>query len=166
MSQNHIHRIGPVLPKTYPAKLTGGVKANSILAGNLVALELVSGVAALVPAAAWVWTTDEQTTDRAFAAAFAGVANAPSNAAKPTFVRDINVLVAQDGEYEVSVAAAAYPIGTLLKPTKAAGNALTDILSATTDALSAIFVVSEAAPASSTRVRAYILKTMPKRLSA
>lgn len=166
MPQNHIHRTGPVLPKTYPAKLTAGVKANSILAGNLLALELASGVNALVPASAWVWTTDEQTTSRAFAAAFAGIAGAPSNASKPSVVRDIPVLVSQDGEYEVTVASAAYPVGTLLKPVKAAGNALTDILLATTDALSAIFVVSEAAPSGSTRVRAYILKTMPKRLGA
>jgi hypothetical protein len=165
MPQDHIHRTGPVLPKQYPVKLTGGLKTNSIASGDLLALETVGGVEQLVSAVNWVWTTDEATTSDAFALKFAGVAAGRSNALKPTDTRDTSILVSQDGEYEVLVTAGAYQAGTFLKPNKAAGNALLNTCKATTDLSTAIFCVSETSLAGATRVRAYILKTAPKRMN-
>lgn len=166
MSITHIHRTGPVLPKQFPVKLSGGVKVNTIESGVLLGFETNSGVNTVVPVTTWVWDTDEQTTSRAFAAAFAGVSSGRSNASLPTDTRDHNLLTTQDGEFELLVDSAAYQVNTYLKPKKAAGNALTNTLIATTDALSAIFVVSKTSVGTVTRVTAYALKTAPKRLGA
>jgi hypothetical protein len=166
MSITHIHRTGPVEPKQFPVKLTAGLKTNTIESGTLLAFETNTGVTSVVPVTAWVWDTNEQTTSRAFAAAFAGVSSGRSNAATPTDTRDTSILTSQDGEFELLVDSASYQVGSYLKPKKAAGNALTNTLIATTDALSAIFVVSKTSVGSVTRVTAYVLKTAPKRLSA
>lgn len=166
MAIAHIHRTGPVAPKQFPVKLSAGVKVNTIESGTLVAFETNTGVNTLVPVTAWAWDTDEQTTSRNFAADFAGVSSGRSNASAPTDTRDHELLVAQDGEFEVTVDSAAYQVNTYLKPKKAVGNALTNTLVATTDALSAIFVVSKTSVGSVTRVTAYALKTAPKRLGA
>lgn len=165
MPQDHIHRTGPVLPKQYPVKLTGGVKVNDIDAGVLVALETNGGVEQLVPATAWAWTTDETITSDAFALKFAGVSSGRSDKDVPTNSRDNSILVAQDGEFEVLVTAGIYQAGSFLKPNKAAGNALLNSCKATTDLSTAIFCVSETSLAGATRVRAYILKTAPKRMN-
>lgn len=165
MPQDHIHRTGPVLPKQYPVKLTGGLKANTINPGDLLALETVGGVEQLVSAANWVWTTDETITSDAFALKFVGVASGKSNALRPVDTRDTSILVTQDGEFEVLVTAGTYQAGSLLKPNKAAGNALLNTCKATTDLSTAIFCVSETSLAGATRVRAYILKTAPKRMN-
>lgn len=160
---DHIHRTGPVLPKQYPVKLAASVKANDIEPGALLAFETNTSVEGLVPCAAWVWDTSETVTADNFAAKFAGVASGRSNKDVPTDHRDETILVAQDGEFEVLVSSASYPVGTLLTPNKAAGNALTNVLKATTDISRALFRVSETSVGSVTRVKAYILKTPPKR---
>ncbi len=164
MAFQHQHRTGPTALKTFPVKIASSVKVNDIEAGDLVALE-TNTIKGLVPVTAWVWDTSEAVTSDAFALAFAGVAAGRSNKDVPTDHRDENILVTQDGEFEVVVESGTYIIGTLLKPKKAAGNALTNVCTATTDLSSAIFAVSEHAPAGSTKVKAYILKTLPKRMN-
>jgi hypothetical protein len=165
MAIDHIHRTGPVLPKQYPVKLAAGVKVNDIEPGTLVAFETNSSVEGLVPVTAWVWDTNEATTSDNFAAKFAGVASGRSNKDVPTDHRDESILIAQDGEFEVKVVSASYPVGTLLKPLKDTGNALLNTLTTTTDKSTALFVVSETSVGSVTRVKAYILKTAPKRMN-
>lgn len=163
MAFDHIHRTGPVLPKQYPVKLAAGVKVNDIEPGMLVAFETNSSIEGLVPVTAWAWDTNEATTSDNFALKFAGVASGRSDKDKPLDTRDVNILVTQDGEFEVLVDSGSYPVGTLLKPKKAAGNALLNTCTATTDKSTALFRVSETSAAGATRVRAYLLKTPPKR---
>ncbi len=163
MAIDHIHRTGPVLPKQYPVKLAASVKVNDIEPGTLVAFETNSSIEGLVPCASWVWDTSETVTADAFALKFAGVASGRSNKDTPLDHRDESILVTQDGEFEVRVTSGSYPVGTMLTPNKDSGNALTNILKATTDASRALFRVSETSAASATRVKAYILKTPPKR---
>ncbi len=157
----HIHRTGPVLPKAYPVQLAVGVKANDIPMGYLVGM--VAGFLVPVNATSW-WSVDEATTRAAFIAAFAGLASGQSDKDVPLDLRDLKILVTQDGEIEFAVASAQYLPGTFLTVAKdAAGNYLSNTLVATATKNLAVAVVSEDSGAAATRARGYLLKTLPKR---
>ena len=102
----HIHRTGPVDQITVPVKLTGAVPTSTIQQGDLVAM--VSGFA--VPATVFPWTTDEATTQAAFAAVFVGMSNARSRVAT-TDARDLEIGVTMSGEIEMDSVSAVYNVG-------------------------------------------------------
>lgn len=158
---SHIHRTGPVLPKTYPVTKTAGVKVNDIPIGTLCALVSNSGAMQLIPVTSFVWDTSLAVTQAAFAAAFVGIASGQSDKDAPLDTRDESILITQDGECEFDCSSATYQPGSYLAPIKAAGNALLDTVAAITDKNLAIAVVSELT--TGTRVRGYLLKTLPKR---
>ncbi len=159
----HIHRTGLVIPKQYPVKKTAGVKVNDIPVGSLCALESNSGAMQVVPATAFTWNTDIATTQADFAAAFLGLSSGQSDKDAPLDTRDEHILITQDGECEFDCSSATYQPGTYLAPIKAAGNALLNTVAATATKNNAIAVVSELV--TGTRVRGYLLKTVPKRAS-
>ena len=156
----HLHITGLVIPKQHAVKLTGVLKTNDILVGELCAFE--SGF--LVPATVFTWDTDEATTQLAFAAAFAGVSSGASDKDLPLDTRDHRILMTQDGECELDVESATYTVGQFLAPKKnAATNFLTNVLKVTAVRNAAIFIVSESSVGAATRVRGYMAKTLPKR---
>src|ERR1043165_9594875 len=161
--QRHIHRTGPVLPKAYPVKKTAGVEVNDIQIGTLCALESNSGAMQVVPVTAFTWTTDLATTRANFVAQFLGISSGHSDKDSPLDTRDETILMTQDGECEFDCASATYQPGSYLAPKKDTGNALTNTLEAVVDKNLAVAVVSELV--TGTRVRGYLLKTLPKRAS-
>ncbi len=160
----HIHRTGPTLGKHYPVKLVSytGAKENDIQPGDLLSSTTSGTITQVVPATAYPWTTDEQTTCRNFAAAFIGVASGRSDKDAPLDLRDITILVNQDGEFELDCTLGNYQVGQGLRPAKAAGNALLQTVNVTSDAASIIFWVTENR-SNTTRIKATITKTIPKR---
>lgn len=158
----NIHRTGPVAAKHYNVQLNTGVKQYDINPGDLLAL----AAGFVVSAPNFTWTTDVATTRLNFAAAFVGIASGASDKDKPTDLRDLTVLATQDGEVEFDCAAATYLADSLLTPRKDVGNNLLNTVEATVIPAAAIARVSVSTGAGATRVRAYLLKTPPKRGSA
>jgi hypothetical protein len=148
------------MPKHYNVKLNASVKQYDINPGDLVAL--VAGF--LVSAPNFTWNTDIATTRADFAAAFAGIASSASDKDQPLDLRDLTVAVCQDGEVEFDATSATYLAGSLLTVKKDTGNALLNVMEATVVTAHALARVSQTV--TGTRVRAYLLKTIPKRLAS
>lgn len=94
------HRYGLYTAIPVPVKVTSTVPTNAINPGDLLAQ--VSGKA--LPQTAWVYATDEATTQAAFAAAFLGMSNSRSRQGS-TDARDLTVEVNEDGVFDVNVIA-------------------------------------------------------------
>ena len=111
MTSPNAHRGGVYVPFTLPVKLTGAVPTNAIATGDLLAI--VSGK--VIPQVSWAFTTDEATTQTAFAAAFQGVSNSRSRAAT-TDPRDLNVEVNSAGYFDINVEAlgGGYALGDMI----------------------------------------------------
>ncbi len=111
MTVPNAHRGGVYTPLTLPVKVTGSVPTNAIASGDLIAI--ASGKA--IPQVSWPYTTDEATTQTAFAAAFQGMSNSRSRAST-TDPRDLTIEVNSQGYFDINVEAlgGGYALGDMI----------------------------------------------------
>lgn len=155
----HIHRTGPVRQASKAVAVTDGLATNAIEVGTLVA----ASSSAVVPIESFPWSTDIATTRTNFVAAFLGASVSRSRAGKGD-PEDLTCLYAQDGDFECEVASATYQIGDYLTPVKAAGDALTNVLTKTSATkANAVAVVTQDLLVAGTKVMATLVNTTIKR---